>query len=621
MKTPALLLALSAATVTAARGQQLPVTTATTRPAVLRTLLMLDGKDWNDMFVDQGRNRIYYQTVDDSLWLYDVATKRSTGVARFPSWDFNVSRTGDRLAFVHPSEDGNHSWVWTLPLDAKTGAANGPARRLSVSESDGPEYSPDGKWLALAVHDSSGQRLVVIPADGGPERVVAQMSTGITAIRWTPDGRTIYFSSPPRTQPSRPPSTVYRVPASGGTPTRVMEDFWSWPGLSPDGNLLMFRVRAPGATYAVASTDGRELGRVVLPAGYSVGNWTSSTSVAAGRTEHLNGLSVLAIDGGNPVELLDASYRVHHSYWSPDGRRIAVSTTDANDRARIVVMNADGSNRRSLAVNGGDNLWWSPDGRHIAYHGGEGGPIQLLDVASGSVRQIRSSGTQIAALHWRSDSRSIFYSEASTATGAEHTAIREAALDGTDRLVRTIASGRPATVVVVLSDSLAIARCDTGVYLVSIPTGRTTRLTSARTTGLGPPRALQPGRFAFRPPVNSDAHTIDIVDENGKHETSLTYPFLVGPQAMSYPIFHPDRRHLIISGQSDTERAIYVAPIGAGDPRKLVSLPKDSPAPWLDLSPDGKHLLYTVSAKPIATIAIVDLAASIPSLKSSKPKP
>ena len=620
MRTPTVLLLLSANAI-AARAQQrvVPPSDTAARPAVLRTLLTLEDKgDWNDFFADLARNRIYFQTTDDSLRLYDLRTKRGSAIAHFPSWDFRVSQSGDRLAFVRP-DDSRHTWIWTLPLDPKTGLPSGPIRRLTMSAGDSPEYSPDGKWLAFAVDDSSRHRLVVMPANGGPERTVAEMTTGIAAIRWTPDGRTIFFSSPARTMPKAPPSTVYRVPASGGTPTAIMQGSWSWPGLSFNGDLLMFRVDVVGVqTYAVATADGRQLGRVTLPAGYFAGNWASPTSVAAARTEHPSSLGVLPVDGGAPTQLLDASFNVHHAYWSKDGRRIAISAVKSDGNQQIIIMDADGGNRRVFGVAGGDNLWWSPDGRYVAFHGGAGKPVQLLDAASGSVRPLGKADARIGNLHWRSDSRAILYTERSPSTPQTLEGIHEITLDGADRAVRSI-SPPLVGVPYMASDSNAVVMSDSGAYLVSVASGKISRLTSWR--GSGGTSQLNGERFAFRKAVPKADHEIEIVNKVGQQEATLTFPFGIGPAAMLAPIFLPDGQHLIISGQTDAERAIYLAPVTGGDPKKLAVLPKQSPIPYLALSPDGKHLLFTESAKTVITFSVVDLPATLPSLKSVNPAP
>jgi Tol biopolymer transport system component len=55
--------------------------------------------------------------------------------------------------------------------------------------------------------------------------------------------------------------------------------------------------------------------------------------------------------------------------WSPDGTRIAFVTT-RNGRAEIFVMQADGSDQKTLVSrpNGSTiDARWSPDGSHMAF--------------------------------------------------------------------------------------------------------------------------------------------------------------------------------------------------------------------------------------------------------------
>src|SRR4029453_931471 len=52
--------------------------------------------------------------------------------------------------------------------------------------------------------------------------------------------------------------------------------------------------------------------------------------------------------------------------WYPDGTRIAYTSGKWND-PRISVMNADGSEKRTLDVRGASESAWSPDGENIAY--------------------------------------------------------------------------------------------------------------------------------------------------------------------------------------------------------------------------------------------------------------
>jgi TolB protein len=56
--------------------------------------------------------------------------------------------------------------------------------------------------------------------------------------------------------------------------------------------------------------------------------------------------------------------------WSPDGLQTAYACGKVNNKElQICVMDADGSNSRTVMLGAGSHQWpsWSPDGRHIAY--------------------------------------------------------------------------------------------------------------------------------------------------------------------------------------------------------------------------------------------------------------
>ena len=115
--------------------------------------------------------------------------------------------------------------VFTVSLD-------GTVRRLTPStENDynGARYSPDGKWIlasrelstdaviAQKLDHGGPNDLVVLPASGGPERVLtADWDYLPVGPRWSPDGKFVYF-----TGGVGGTTHLFRVPAAGGDVQQV----------------------------------------------------------------------------------------------------------------------------------------------------------------------------------------------------------------------------------------------------------------------------------------------------------------------------------------------------------------------------------------------------------------
>lgn len=125
----------------------------------------------------------------------------------------------------------------------------------------------------------------------------------------------------------------------------------------------------------------------------------------------------------------------HSPRWSPDGRRIAFQrfTGGGEQWNDLWLMDADGSDARELVKDFGSYQHWSPDGREIAYQCGSSGPVCILTVDSGAVRQVAGTGGLLFA-GWAPDGRLTFLR---TDNADRHT-ILTTRTDGTDQ--RTVAT-------------------------------------------------------------------------------------------------------------------------------------------------------------------------------------
>jgi dipeptidyl aminopeptidase/acylaminoacyl peptidase len=103
-----------------------------------------------------------------------------------------------------------------------------------------PLPSPDGRLVAFAGFDSSAATystsdLHVIPLAGGESRnLTRSFDREMGAVRWAPDGGTLYFSAP-----NHGSLNVYQVPAGGGAVQAVVEgaQVLSLASVAPDRDL------------------------------------------------------------------------------------------------------------------------------------------------------------------------------------------------------------------------------------------------------------------------------------------------------------------------------------------------------------------------------------------------
>jgi Tol biopolymer transport system component len=176
------------------------------------------------------------------------------------------------------------------------------------------------------------------------------------------------------------------VELTAGKPGMRLSDDYSW---APDGSALVYPDDA--GNIDVLSADGKTLTRVATGGAAPVwspdGRWIAFIRQRAvwlvapdGSAEHLlhagdpehwspDGTRLTGWLSGNVVGVVDAtSGRVlfqtagDDAAWSPDGQRIAIDT-----KTGIAVVNADGSDRRTVARNGAMGAIWSPDGTQIAF--------------------------------------------------------------------------------------------------------------------------------------------------------------------------------------------------------------------------------------------------------------
>ena len=103
----------------------------------------------------------------------------------------SVSTSGV-LAYTKAMGEGGATDIWTVPL-------NGPRTpRALVATSArefGPEFSPDGRWIAYVSDESGAYEIYVVPYPGpGGKRQIT--NGGGVSPAWRRDGRELFYQTP-----------------------------------------------------------------------------------------------------------------------------------------------------------------------------------------------------------------------------------------------------------------------------------------------------------------------------------------------------------------------------------------------------------------------------------------
>jgi len=211
----------------------------------------------------------------------------------------------------------------------------------------------DGERMTGTVVDREVKEIYIADYDGENQtRVTVGRTLNITP-RWSPDARSIAYTSYRRGEPQIFVSHIYQGTLDELTKGAGSGQNWL-PAWSPDGQRICFsstRGGGPAQLYVV-NKDGSGLRRLTND------KWVNTTPT-----------------------------------WSPAGNQIAF-VSDRTGNPQIYIINADGvgtAQRISTSENYADKPSWSPPPyNEIAYAAktGPGNDIKIIDMATRQVRQI-----------------------------------------------------------------------------------------------------------------------------------------------------------------------------------------------------------------------------------------
>jgi eukaryotic-like serine/threonine-protein kinase len=271
-----------------------------------------------------------------------------------------------------PSGDraGEGSAFHSMRISNLTGS--GRARAAAIS--------PDGKYVAYVNEEGGKHSLWMRQVATGSDLQVAPPGNPFAGLIFSPDGNYIYYTRRER-EDERLYSILYRMPALGGEPAKLIFDVDTRVTISPDGGQLAF-VR-----------------------GYP--------------TDNLEAVVVANADGSGERRLAvaqrPAAFALTGPAWSPDGKTLAAvgQETEGGKESIILVDAASGEQRpmgtRHWVAIGG--LAWLPDGSGLvmaaAEEEGRSSQVWLVEYPGGKAQRITNDLNTYESISVTSDGRSL----------------------------------------------------------------------------------------------------------------------------------------------------------------------------------------------------------------------
>jgi serine/threonine protein kinase len=334
--------------------------------------------------------------------------------------DPSFSPDGNQVVFSWNGEKEDNFDIYVKLI----GAANAVRLTTDPAMDSNPAFSPDGRSIGFVRGWKEHQAFIVIPAIGGPERIIADLPD-IGPFDWLPDNNWVVIDG------LRLLSTESsEIRSLTSPPDKSFSD--SAPAVSPDGRAIAFSRSNNFDDVGIYLLDlpedlkpKREPRRLTSRRGISFQPaWIPSGQevifASEGRSSMAWGLWRVSVSGDKEEPITYAQQDAHDPAVSPKGNRLAYvegfEGPPDPDIWRLTLSGpgtAAGPPARFIASTRWDSAaQFSPDGKHIAFESQRSGVhgIWVCDADGSNVADLfLQAGFGSGTPHWSPDGQRIAF--------------------------------------------------------------------------------------------------------------------------------------------------------------------------------------------------------------------
>ena len=514
-----------------------------------------------------------------------------------------------------------YSLWWVTPKKAAAFASMKITRLTNSTKTIDAILSPDGKYLVYVLSDAGKQSLYIRQVSSANDTlIIPPAPVGFFGLTFSADGNDLYYAI----KSNLDAGTLYRIPALGGTPVKILERIDGPVSFSPDGKqFVLIRGGFPepgGSALVIANADGsgervlarRKAPELFSPIFFAGPSWSPDGKLIAtsvGRTAGNSRVVAFSVADGKETDLIAEPWRfVGRVHWLPDMTGLLViagdtpgftqvwlvgypggerrSITNDLNTYRSISLAADGTRFSTIQVSGLVNIWIAPDGD----------AEKAVQLQTGNVGFYSSSGN---GLSWTANGALVFVSNESG-----NLDIWMMEQSGANRRQLTANMAQNMSPVVSRDSRFIVFGSNRGgtrnIWRMDVDGSNPRRLSNGVADGL--PTLSADDKWAFYTAWGTGKPTLWKVSTAGGEPVQVMDRVAVGP-AVS-----PDGKLLAyLYPESGDPLAppnrIAVMPTDGGEPINVFPFQSSGTiAPVAQWSPDGKSILYQVSINNVTNL-------------------